>query len=167
MVDDIFDKLKVVDMDHIKDALYDVFDEFVEKSKRLHLCVLYCSPDRLKEPIERRFNGSISIRDDVDSSKTIIICHILLDMINPTFRIGFPSIEIRQTDEQIDVTDSKWNCVNFNIDNYEISKKEGQHVPSPSDYKKRGTFISPLDLDKLRKYNIEDFFQCYKPGIYI
>jgi hypothetical protein len=37
-------------------------------------------------------------------------------MLNPTFRIGYPSIEIRQTDEQIDVTDPKWNCVNFNIE---------------------------------------------------
>jgi hypothetical protein len=167
MVDDIFDKLKDVDMDHIKYALYDVFDEFLEKSKRLHLCVLYCSPDNLKESIERRFGGSMGVKDDVDSSKTHIICHILLDMINPTFRISYPSIDIRQTDEQLYVTDSKWNCVNFNIDNYEISKKEGQHIPAPFDYKKRQTFISPLDLDKLRKYNIEDFFECYEPGIYI
>jgi hypothetical protein len=168
MVDDIFDKLKDVDMEHIKDALYDVFDEFVEKPKRLHLCVLYCDPDKLKQPIERRFNGSMGVSSSIDSSRTHIICHILLDMINPTFSIGHPSVEIRQTDEQLYVTDPKWNCVNFNIDNYEISKKEGQRVhPTSPDYKKRQTFISSLDLDKLRKYNIEDFFECYKPGIYI
>jgi hypothetical protein len=159
MVDDIFNKLKDVDMEHIKHALYDVFDELPEKSERLHLCVLYCNPDRLKEPIERRFNGSVSVKNDVDSSKKFIICHILLNMINPTFRLGYPSIDIRQTDEQIYVTDPKWNCVNFNIGNYEISKKEGQFLNQ--------TFISYLDLDSLRKYNIEDFFECYKPGIYI
>jgi len=167
MVDNIFDKLKDVDVYHIKDALYDVFDEFLEKSNRLHLCVLYCSPDNLKESIERRFRGSMGVKNDIDSSRTHIICHILLDMVNPTFSISYPSVEIRQTDEQIYVTDPKWNCVNFNIDNYEISKKEGQHIPVPFDYRKRQTFISPLDLDKLRKYNIEDFFECYKPGIYI
>ena len=132
------------DMGHIKDALYDVFDEFLEKQKRLHLCVLYCGPDKLKDPIDRRFNGSMGVKNDVDSSRTHIICHILLDMINPTFRIGYPSIDIRETDEQLYVTDPKWNCVNFNIDNYEISKKEGQHIPAPSDldrlqYKKRET----------------------------
>jgi hypothetical protein len=167
LVDDMFNVLEEVDMEHIKDALYDVFDEFLEKDNRLHLCVLYCNTENLKEPIERRYRGSMSVGEDKERSRKFIICHILLDILNPTFRIGYPSIEIRETDEQIDVTDPKWNCVNFNIDNYEISKKEGQHVPAPSDYKKRETYISPLDLDKLRKYNIEDFFQCYQPGIYI
>ena len=167
LVNQIFEVLSYVDIEHTKEALYDVFDEFPHKDKRVHLCVLYCNPDRSKEPIERRYNGSMGVGEDKERSRKFIICHILLDMLNPTFSIGYPSIQIRQTDEQIDVTDPKWNCVNFNIDNYEISKKEGQHVPAPSDYKKRGTYISPLDLDKLRKYNIEDFFQCYAPGIYI
>ena len=167
LVDDMFNVLEEVDMEHIKDALYDVFDEFLEKDNRLHLCVLYCNTENLKEPIERRYRGSMSVGEDKDRSRQFIICHILLDMLNPTFSIGYPSILIRETDEQLYVTDPKWNCVNFNIDNYEISKKEGQRVPAPSDYKKRGTLISSLDLDKLRKYNIEDFFQCYKPGIYI
>jgi len=168
LVDGMFNVLEEVDMEHIKDALYDVFDEFPEKHKRYHLCVLYCNKENLKEPIERRYNGSMSVGEDKERSRKFIICHILLDMLSPTFSIGYPSIQIRETDEQIDVTDSKWNCVNFNIDNYEISKKEGQRVyPTSPDYKKRGTFISELDLNKLRKYNIEDFFQCYKPGIYI
>lgn len=167
LVDDMFNVLEEVDMEHIKDALYDVFDEFLEKDNRLHLCVLYCNTENLKEPIERRYRGSMSVGEDKDRSRQFIICHILLDMLNPTFSIGYPSILIRETDEQLYVTDPKWNCVNFNIDNYEISKKEGQRVPAPSDYKKRETLISSLDLDKLRKYNIEDFFQCYKPGIYI
>jgi len=167
LVNQIFEVLNYVDIEHIKEALYDVFDEFPHKDKRVHLCVLYCDTDKLKEPIERRYNGSMGVGQDKEKSKKYIICHILLDILNPTFRIGYPSIEIRQTDEQIDVTDPKWNCVNFNIDNYEISKKEGQHVPATFDFKKRETYISPLDLDKLRKYNIEDFFQCYAPGIYI
>lgn len=153
LANQIFEVLSYVDIEHTKEALYDVFDEFPYKDKRVHLCVLYCNPDRLKEPIERRYNGSMGVGEDKEKSKKFIICHILLDMLHSTFSIGYPSIQIRQTDEQIDVTDPKWNCVNFNIDNYEISK--------------RGTYISPLDLDKLRKYNIEDFFQCYQPGIYI
>lgn len=167
LVDQIFDSLKEVDIEYIKEMLYDVFDEFPEKKYRVHLAVLYCDPENLNRPLERRFNGSMTVAQNVEESRQFITSHILLDMMTPTFRIAYPSIEIRQTDEQLYVRDPKWNCLNFNIDNYEISKKAGQNLPNPTDYKKRETYISPTDIEKLRKYNLEDYFECYKPGIYI
>lgn len=168
IADDIFYTLEQVDVEHLKGILYDVFDELPEKEGYVYPCVLNCRPENLKEPVKRRFRGSIGVGEDREKSKRFVICSILKDIVSKTFFFGYPSVAIRRTHDELYVTDPKWNCVNFNIDNYEISKKVGQTVdPVFTSGKNKETYISQTDIDNLRKYKVESYFECYKPGVFI
>lgn len=151
LVDDIFDSFSNVDMSWVRVCLDDVFDEYLEFDCRVELAVLGkdASTYYSNSVYRNEYNSAIIMGDDYRKSKKRIICDILLDMINPTLRTpGTKSKILRTTDEQLIVSHPKWNCVNFDIDDY-ITDDSLKH------YKSR------------QKYNIEDFFDCYKPGIWI
>lgn len=166
LVDRIFDSLRGFDFGDFKNGLYEIFDEYLEKHNHVMLCVLHSDPmDNFTK--SKKFSGSIGVSTE-DSEKTRVICTILRDMISPTIRIGYPSILLRNTKEEETVSDKKYQCINFNIDNYEISKNLNVEIPNGNAVGRRAhTTITEFDLNKIRKYDLDDYYDSYKPGIYI
>lgn len=148
LVDDMFSAFSKIDLDWIKICLDDFFDDYVEFERSIDLAIVSKDPRTLKANDD--YNSISCLDENYIKSKKRIICKILLDMVHPTLSTyGYNSKQIRTTEEQIMVSDPKWNCVNFDIENY-------------------------MELDdsmkfytKMYKYNIEDFFNCYNPAIYI
>ena len=93
--------------------------------------------------------------------KDFIILSILIDIVSPTLFIGYPSVDLRTTKEQEYVTDEKWQCQNFNIDNYSI--KSGMEFKKPNE--RRSTKIFDHTINEFRGYSPEVVLSLYQPGI--
>ena len=157
----IFGALDMVDMGTIKDRLYDVFDEYPYKNNYVMLCVMYGEADRNIDDIQRKYNGSISISDtNSERRKNEISIYILKAIISPTLRYAYPSKDLRTSDEEVFVTDKKYQCINFDFTNYTTDL-----------YNKTKDFTHYTNTIRfesiLKNYNIDKIIDIYMPGIFI
>jgi hypothetical protein len=164
LVDKMFIAMSKVDTDYINDRMYDVYDEIPDgKENWTMCCVAYGDYENHDKPNNRKYNGLLSVPKPKEGDKLNIIISILKDIVNPTLTIGYPSYVIRQSDEQFYVTDKKWQCKNFNIDDYGI--KDGFEYPSDNRRGKGNVYSS--DIDKKKKYSIDKILDMYKPCVTI
>lgn len=161
--------LKKVDIEYIEDRMLDVYDKVPkEKNKWVMYCVAYGDYKKINKANKHKFNGLISVRDIDERDKTRIIIHIMKEIVYPTLRIGgYPDYFLRQSDESYYVTDKKWQCQNFNIDDYkEMGVFAGAEFDT-DDYKGRKVRISEYEIDEKRDYSVDKILQMYKPCITI
>lgn len=153
----IFDALDMVDMGTIKDRLYDVFDEYPYKNNWVMLCVMYGDYDKNIDDIQRKYNGSITISNvNSERRKNEISIYILKAIISPTLRYGYPSKDLRVSDEEVFVTDKKYQCVNFDFSSYSLNDQDFTH------------YANTMRFNSLIKnYNIDKIIDVYMPGIFI
>lgn len=167
LVDDIFNSIRSVDYNYINDRMLEVWDELpTNKDKYVMACVAYGDYENLDKEIMYRYNGLLSVMNPSDDSKKLdIIIHIIKDIIYPTLFIGSPSIPLRRTEEQIYVTDKKWNCENFDIDSYEFN--EGEEFDNGGTGRRSTTTIFKSELDKKKNYEVDKVISMYKPCLVI
>jgi hypothetical protein len=129
--------LSDLDIDGVREIFNDIFDErpFYNFNTMVYECIASKNWDR------DVYSGVYIFNRGLDIEK--IVNYILLDIISPTMRFRESG-----SDEQIYVTDPIWNCVNFDVDNYDW---------------RGGSYFS----DQVKEYNVEKFFSLYSPGIYI
>jgi len=164
LVDKIFISLSKVDTEYINDRMYDVYDEIPSgKEKWTMCCVAYGGYENHDKPNKVKYNGAIYIKNPKDGDKLDIIIHILKEIVSPTLTIGYPSYVIRQSDEQFYVTDKKWQCKNFNIDDYGI--QDGFEYKT-DDRRGKGNVYSS-DIKNKKDYSIDKILDMYKPCIAI
>ena len=171
LVDNIFESFKKVDIHTVNDRMYDIYDELPSgKANQVMFVVLNGDAENFDRPIRRRYNGYSSVSDPNDDNRKIdIIIDILKDITMPTLFIGYPSVDFRTTEEEIYVTDDKYKCENFDINNYSLINKQSQ----PHGFivkmgnRLRDTTIQQSDITKKIKYDIDKILDMYKPGIVI
>lgn len=152
LVDNIFNALNDIDIDNIKDKMADIFDEFLDKKNNVSPVILIGDISKYESDNQEKFNGTrFGVKD-----KMKIICLILSDMLYPTLWIGSSEIfvdhaKVRNSHNEIFVEDEIYQCVNFNIHEYEIFPK----------------LTNLYKLESIKKYNVDNFYGLYKPGIYI
>jgi hypothetical protein len=157
-VNDIFNSLKKADVDYVNDRMMDIYDDFaIGKEKYTIRCVLNGDVEKHDEPIRRRFNGIQPVNLDDENDKIHTIVNIIQTMVQPTLSLGsFKDFaNIRTTNDEVFVTDKKYQCQNFNIENYQIYYSILYQEKSPFS-----------DLVR-RKYNINLYLDMYQPGITI
>jgi hypothetical protein len=161
-VDSIFKSIDKIDLDYVGDRMLEVWDELpYGKERNIYLAVAYGNYEKYDDSNYSKFNGLMYTRNDNKDKKLNVIIHMIKDIIYPTLFIGYPSISIRKTDEQIHVTDEKWNCKNFNIDNYDIEvNKEYENGNSG---RRNTTTIYPSDFNKLKLYHVDKVIEMHKP----
>jgi len=162
LVDKMFEALSKVDIDTVNDRMYDVYDEIPSaKQKYSILSIAYGNYENHDKPNKNKYNGLISVMNVNEESKLRIVKHILIDIISPTLDIGgYPGTMLRISDEQYYVTDKKWNCTNFDIDNYTF--KDGDELTGDE---KRS--FRTYDIDMKRKYSVDKVLDMYRPAISI
>jgi hypothetical protein len=156
LVDRMFVALSKVDIENVNDRMYDVYDEIPSSKKKYSiLSIAYSDYKNHDKPNRNKYNGLISVINVNEESKLRIVKHILLNIISPTLDIGgYPSTILRRSDEQYYVTDKKWNCANFDIDNYGVEA-----------FNKGG--MSTYYIDEKRKYSVDKVLDMYRPAISI
>lgn len=166
LVDRIITALEKVDIESIEDYMQEVYDWTpIGKKKWTMTAVAYGDWKNFEKPNKTKFNGMLTAKNPKESRLNIIIS-ILKDIIIPTLNIGsYPSRPLRQTDEQVFVTDPKWNCHNFNIDNY--GYKEGDELEADAGGKKKKLTISSWTLDEKRGYSPDKVLGMWRPAIFI
>jgi hypothetical protein len=164
LVDKMFNSLSKVDIETVNDRMYDVYDEIPSaKDKYSVLCIAYGNYENHDKPNKNKYNGLISVMNVNEESKLRIVKHILIDIISPTLNIGgYPNTMLRRSDEQYYVTDKKWNCVNFDIDNYGF--KDGDEFPGDE---RRSVTIYSYDIKNKKAYSVDKVLDMYKPSISI
>lgn len=168
LVDSIYDALRKVDVDTINDRMYDVYDNIPSSKEKWTMCsILYGDYEDYDKPNSSgRYNGILSVPNpNNENSKTDMILHILKAIVYPTLLIGYPGVPIRTTDDEKFVTDKKYQCVNFNINNYSLL--EGDVIPNGETGRRSTTTIGTFDISKKRKYSVDKVVDMYRPGIFI
>lgn len=168
-VDKIMQSLKKVDLDYINDRLLDVFDTLPQqKESSAYLAVAYGDYKNFTEENRRKFNGLIYVSDP-DKRKERIILSILKDIVFPTLYIGtYPSVNLRSSDDSEYVTSEKWQCKNFNIDDYqELGIREGAKVEVEHRGGKKEITIYDTDISTKRDYSIDKVMEMYRPCIVV
>jgi len=168
-VDRIFEAFTKVDEEEIHMRMYDVYDQIPSgKDKWTMCCVAYGDVENYDKPLRNKYNGLITVRNKDEKDKLRIIVHIIKDIVIPTFSIGsYPSHFLRQSDESYYVTEPKWQCQNFNIDDFqEMGIKAGASFDT-DDHKGRQVTISQFDIEKKKKYDINKIIEMYVPSVVI
>ena len=164
LVDKMFIAMSKVDTDYINDRMYDVYDEIPSsKDKWTMCCVAYGDYENHDKPNNRKYNGLLSVPKPKESDKLNIIISILQDIISPTLNIGgYPSVFLRRDDDQYYVIDKKWNCANFDIDNYGFRSGDSFETSEG-----KNSVIHNSDIDKKKKYSVDKILDMYKPCVTI
>lgn len=153
MVDDIVDKFEGIDLNTLESRFTEFSDDY-EKECSIFFSILGSNFKNHDKDVDERYNSSTGYNSSRVNKDSLII-DIIKDIIHPTlklYEIG-TEVKIRKTKEQIYVTDPKWNCVNFNIDDY-ILENDLKIV----NYTKRD----------LKKYSVDKYFDnMYVPALYI
>ncbi len=168
-VEKIFQAFSKVDEEEIHQRMYDVYDHIPSsKEKWTMCCVAYGDLDNYDRPLRSRYNGLITVMRKDERDKMRIVVHILKEIVFPTLKIGsYPDMMLRQSDESYYVTEPKWQCQNFNIDDYqEMGIKSGTEFDA-DDYKDRKTRIFQHDIDKKKRYSIDKIIEMYVPSVVI
>lgn len=155
----ILNAISKADIDYVNDRMYDVFDNYLNKKSYCIGAVLYGDFENYDKPIRNRYNGSISVKDPKDRKLDIII-HLLKSIIQPTLYISYPSINLRMGKDEKFVTDEKYQCSNFKIENH-ILHKDALDNKYPTE------MVSVFDFNKKKKYDIDKIIDMYQPGIYV
>jgi hypothetical protein len=167
LVDNIFDSIRKTDIEYVEGRMLEVWDELPsEKEKYVMFAVAYGDYENFDKEIDYRYSGLISVMSPQDDDRKLdVIIHIIKDIIYPTTHIGSPSIWLRRSREQEYVTDKKWNCENFNIDNYGF--KEDQEFDNGTGGRRSTTTIFKHELEAKRDYSPDKVIQMYKPCVVI
>lgn len=167
LVDDIFQSIRSVDYDYINDRMLEVWDELpTGKDKYVMACVAYGDYENFDKKNMYKYNGLISVMSPWDDSRKLdVVINIIKDILYPTLFIGSPNIPLRRTEEQLYVTDKKWNCQKFDIDNYEFN--EGEEFDNGGTGRRSTTTIFKYELDKKRDYDVDKVISMYKPCLVI
>ena len=153
-VDKIYEVLSEVNVKHIKDAMLEVFDTIPEgKERNIYTAILYGDYERINDSNDLKFNGTMPIMDLNDKNrKDWIILSILISMVNPTLYYSRfkENAMLRDTKESEYVTDEKWQCQNFDFEQFH---KTGH--------------LRDYEFSKVQKYSPENVLSMYKPGVVI
>jgi hypothetical protein len=167
LVEKMFQSIDKVDVEYINDRMFDVYDTIPqEKEKYTMCCVAYGDVENWDKPNNMKYNGLLSVKETDSKTKLRVIIHILKDIVFPTLYIGsYPSYLLRQSDESYYVTDKKWQCQNFNIDDYkEMGIEAGATFKGDE---KRDITIYERDINKKKEYSISKILDMYKPCVTI
>jgi hypothetical protein len=151
-VDRIFEILSQVDLNHMEDAMLDIFDTVPEeKEKNIYCAVLYGNYNRINDSNELKYNGTMPVfNKDVENRKCYILHNIIFEIVRPTIsysKITGDDVEFRLTPEAYYVTDKKWQCQNFDFSQF--------------------TELKDYEMKSLKFYSPENVLSMYKPGIVI
>jgi hypothetical protein len=153
-VDRLFDILSDVNINHINDAMLDVFDTLPEQKERnIYTAVLYGDYEKINDSNNFKFNGTMPVMDLKNKNrKDYIIISILISIVHPTLYYSRfkENASFRDGNESIYVTDKKWQCQNFNFEQFH---KTGH--------------IRDYEFVKLKLYSPENVLSMYRPGIVI
>ena len=153
-VDEMFGTFEGIELEDIEYKLTDVTDN-LEVETLTMFGILNCEYTSLDRDIQSRFNSVKGVRND-NESRLKTKFNILRDMIHPTLtkqRLK-GEIRLRTTAEEIYVLNDEFNCQNFD-------------VTKLSDFENISKELLPYEIEDLKKYDINKFFKCYVPGIYI
>jgi len=167
LVDKMFQSIDKVDVEYINDRMFDVYDTISqEKEKYTMCCIAYGDVENWNKPNKMKYNGLLSVRETDNKTKLRIIIHILKEIVFPTLSIGsYPSYLLRQSDDSYYVTDKKWQCQNFNIDDYkEMGIEAGATFKGDE---RRDVTIHESDITKKKEYSISKILDMYKPCVTI
>jgi hypothetical protein len=166
-VNKIFEAISKVDEDEIHMRMYDVYDQMPSgKDKWTMCCVAYGDVENYDKLDRNKYNGLVTVKNKDSRDKLRITIHILKAIVFPTLYIGsWPNMMLRQSDESYYVTDKKWQCQNFNIDDYSDIKADAEF--DADDYKGRKVTIYQQDIDKKKKYSIDKIISMYVPAVVI
>jgi len=153
-VDKIFKALSEVNIRHIKDAMLEVFDTLPEqKSRNIYTAILNGDYERIDDSNNFKFNGTMPIMDLNDKNrKDYVIISILISMVHPTLyysRFKEDAV-LRDTKESEYVTDQRWQCQNFDFEQFH---KTGH--------------LRDYEFSKVQKYSPKNVLSMYRPGIVI
>lgn len=169
-VDKIFVALNKVDIDLIQDRMQmDVFDDLpTEKGKYVTPAIAYGDSKNYNRPVQYRYNGLVTAIKRNEHDKLRIMVHIIKEIVFPTFYVGsYPQVHLRRSDESYFVTEPKWQCANFNIDDFqELGIKIGAQF-SEDDYKGRKSIITEYEINQKRDYSIDKIIEMYVPCVVI
>ena len=181
----VWDSMKKVDYDTINDRFLELWDDVNVDTNWILPCIAYGDYYRAGEANKGSsrdmYNGSMPIRDlnDDDRKKSIMI-EIVRSIIQPTLTIGYSSnnVYVRNTNDEIYVTDKKYQCENFEFSNFNyFSGFDGDKLLWKKDAKDNKydsgkeedsiTKIFPYDWKKYELYSPENVMNMYVPCIYI
>jgi hypothetical protein len=153
-VEDMFETFEGIELEDIEYKLTDVTDN-LEVETLTMFGILNCEYTSLDRDIQSRFNSVKGVKND-NESRIETKFEILRDMIHPTLTIYRlkGEIRLRTTAEEIYVLDDKFTCKNFDVSNL-------------SDFRNINMELSSHKMNILKSYDINKFFECYVPGIYI
>jgi len=122
-VDRMFQILSEVDLNHIKDAMLEIYDTLPdEKEKNIYCAVLYGDYDRVNDINELKYNGTMPIFESDDMKRKSYILHnIIFEIVRPTVscsRLIDTEVNFRTAPESEFVTDKKWQCQNFDFSEF-------------------------------------------------
>ncbi len=153
-VDSIFQVLSEVNIKHINDAMLEVFDTIPEEKERnIYTAILYGDYERVGDANNFKYNGTMPIMDLNDKlRKSHILISILKEMVLPTLYYSRfkENAMLRDTKESEYVTDEKWQCQNFDFEQFH---KTGH--------------LRDYEFSKVQKYSPENVLSMYKPGVVI
>jgi hypothetical protein len=153
-IDRLFDILSDVNINHINDAMLDVFDTIPEQKERnIYTAVLYGDYEKINDVNNFKFNGTMPVMDLKNTNrKDYIIVSILISIVHPTLYYSRfkENASFRDDNESIYVTDKKWQCQNFDFEQFH---KTGH--------------IRDYEFAKLQKYSPENVLSMYRPGVVI
>lgn len=153
-VDKIYEVLSEVNVKHIKDAMLDAFDTIPEQKQRnIYTAILNGDYEKINDSNDLKFNGTMPIMDLNDKNrKDWIILSILMSMVHPTLYYSRfkENAMLRDTKESEYVTDEKWQCQNFDFEQFH---KTGH--------------LRDYEFSKVQKYSPENVLSMYRPGIVI
>jgi hypothetical protein len=151
-VDRMFQILSEVDLNHIKDAMLEIYDTLPdEKEKNIYCSVLYGDYEKINDSNDLKYNGNMPIFESDDMKRKSYILHnIIFEIVRPTIsysKITGNDIEFRLTPEAYYVTDKKWQCQNFDFSEF--------------------TELKDYEMKSLKLYSPENVLSMYQPGIVI
>lgn len=151
-VDRMFQIFSQVDLNHIKDAMLEIYDTLPdEKEKNIYCAVLYGDFERINDSNDLKYNGTMPVFEtEVENRKCYILHNIIFEIVRPTIsysKITGNDIEFRLTPEAYYVTDKKWQCQNFDFSQF--------------------TELKDYEMKTLKLYSPENVLNVYKPGIVI
>ena len=151
-VDRIFQILSEVDINHIKDAMLDVYDTLPEeKEKSIYCAVLYGDYERVNDSNEYKYGGTMPVFETDDMKRKSYILHnIVFEIVRQTVsysRLKDKEVNFRQTTEAEFVTDKKWQCQNFDFSQF--------------------TDLKDYEMRVLKLYSPENVLSMYRPGVVI
>ncbi len=153
-----WEAMKKVDIDYVNDRLYEIWDDIpTDKDKWVTTSIIYGDYEKIDEPNKRKYNGTMPVSNLTDEKRYLMIMNeIIRDILAPTFKLGSwkDEIYIRQDESEEYVTDKKYQCVNFNIMDYEVVNSD---VLSKHKYA----------IQKLQKYSPINILDMYVPCVLI